>query len=99
MKEFKMKGDCLYSQTGHHVATAKGTDVYDERGHKVGYVRGEDIYNDRGHKIATVRRGEIVDENGHQFASAKDIAEDIEGVSSDTTAVALWLFFVKRGMA
>ena len=40
MKEFKLKGNCLLTHTGHKVATAKGSDIYDERNHKVGHVRG-----------------------------------------------------------
>lgn len=99
MKEFKMKANCLYTQNGRQVATAKGSDIYDERSRKVGYVRGDDIYNERSQKIATVRRGEILDEYSRKFASVGDIAADIEGAFSDTATVALWLFFVKRGMA
>ena len=79
MTNYKLRGNDLYTSSGHHIASLKGSYIYDEHGHKVATLRGTDVYDEHGHKIATIN----------------DIKKEIDGAMGGISIVAFWLFFVR----
>jgi len=73
----------------------KGNDLYDNHSHKVASVRGNDIYNEHSHKIATVKGSDIYDDHSHKIATMNDIRRSIEGGIGGASLTALWLCFVR----
>jgi len=75
MANFKMKGNELYDNHSHKVATLRGNDLIDDHSHKVGTIKGNDIYDDHSHKVLTVKGTDVL---------MACVAEDRTGGTEDT---------------
>ena len=73
----------------------KGNDLFDNLSHKIASIKGNDIFDSKSHKVASVKGSDVFDEHSHKIASLTDIKKLIADAAGGTTVAALWFFFVR----